>query len=394
MVRSPLGVFVVYFSGLLQGLTVVAFPASGTVLREMHGLSNEAYGSIFLPQTALTIVGSVFGGSLAAKLGLRWLLVLACLASALSQVFLLSTAFFDSEFALPLLLAGTAAMGLGFGVAAAPLNAYPGRLFPARPDPALVALHTMLGAGFSLGPLMVSGLVAADAWSTFPVLVLVANVVVGGLAVVASLPSSPAAEQGGGARAAVSWGPVLLFGLVAVLYAFAEGTFSNWASIFLHDARGVPESAAALAISGFWGALTVGRLLVSALVARVRSELIWLVLPVGMALTFLLLPLAQNAVSGVGLFILAGLCCSAFFPLTVAIASKRFPGHEALVSSMLIAALMVGVGAGSFALGAFRASASFDLIYRASAVYPIAALLLGLLLVTTRRPGASKVMDT
>ncbi len=385
-----LPVLAVYLATLLQGLTVVAFPASGTVLRQMHGLSNEAYGSIFLPQTAFTIVGSVAGGVLARRIGLKALLIVAAVAAAASQGLLLATAWFPSAYALALLLGGTAAMGLGFGLAAAPLNTYPGRFFPPSADTALVALHSVMGVGFSLGPLLVGILVGAGLWSTFPAAVLVGNIAIALAVVVAPLPEPDEQQAGTAPAAQLRWPVVAGFGVVAVLYAIAEGTFSNWASIFLNEARGVAEPVAAIAISGFWGALTVGRVVFSALVARVRAEWIWLSLPVGMAGTFILLPSANGAVVGVALFVVAGFFCSAFFPLTVAIATKRFPGREALVSSMLIASLMIGVGGGSFLLGALRASTSFDVIYRASAIYPVLALVLGLILVTSSRGAAFK----
>src|SRR5512147_96156 len=63
-------------------------------------------------------------------------------------------------------------------------------------------------------------------------------------------------------------------------------------------------------------------------------------------IAFLLLPYAMDAVTGIALFALAGFACSAFLPLTISLASQRFPRQIALVSSMLIAALMVGVGMG------------------------------------------------
>jgi len=59
-----------------------------------------------------------------------------------------------------------------------------------------------------------------------------------------------------------------------------------------------------------------------------------------------LLPGAHDAATGILAFALADLACSAFFPLTVGFASGRFGGHVAWVSSMLTAALMLGVGVG------------------------------------------------
>jgi predicted MFS family arabinose efflux permease len=104
---------------------------------------------------------------------------------------------------------------------------------------------------------------------------------------------------------------------------------------------------------------------------------IWLALPVLMIAAFWFLPGASTPVLGLGLFALAGLACSAFFPLTITLASERFPNEVAWVSSMLIAALMVGVGLGSFVIGPLREWLSLEQLYRLSAVYPGAVIGLG-----------------
>ncbi|MEL6186990.1 MAG: MFS transporter, partial [Myxococcota bacterium] len=329
-----------------------------------------------------TILGSVLGGALASRVGLKALLAGAAVLAASSQMLLLIVGLSEpgANSALPMLLAATGMLGLGFGIAAAPLNAFPALLFPRRADSALLALHTVIGLGFSVGPLIAGALVARGQWVAFPGGTLVLGLGLALAAVWARLPApaSPPVEVGG---ASVSWSTLGVFGLIAVLYAFAEGSFSNWAAVFLHDGRGVEEATAALALSAFWAALTVGRLALAGVVARVSAEMVWLLLLPAMAGVFLLLPLARGAWSGIGLFVLAGLSTSAFFPLTVAIASKRFPGREPLISSLLIAALMVGVGGGSFLLGALREQASFESIYRISAIYPAGALALALPLV-------------
>jgi fucose permease len=374
---------VVYAVSLIQGLTVVAFPASGTVLRAMHHLSDAEYGSLFLPQTLFTIVGSLLGGALARKIGLRALLVASSCAGLLSQLVLLSVVALPSNAVLPALLLGAGLMGLGFGGAAAPLNAYPGLLFPGRRDSALVALHTVLGAGFSLGPVLVGVLVASELWAVFPAVVAVGNGLMAVSGARVALPAQRPIESGRPVSAQ-SWAPLLVLSVIAVLYALAEGTFSNWASIYLHDARGVTEPLAALAISGFWATLTLGRLGAAAIVTRLAPLKLWLALPLAMIAVFLLLPYARGATTGIGLFCAAGLASSAFFPLTVAIANARYPGQEALVSSVLTAALMLGVGAGSFTLGALREDLSFDEIYRLSALYPLFAFALGALSATAR----------
>jgi predicted MFS family arabinose efflux permease len=167
---------------------------------------------------------------------------------------------------------------------------------------------------------------------------------------------------------------------MVILYAFAEGTFANWSVIFLHEERGIAPAQAALALSVFWAMMAVGRLLVSALLLRIPAARIWLTLPVLMISAFLLLPLAHSALTGIALFAFAGLACSAFFPVSVGLITRRFPASAALVSSLMIAALMLGVGSGSFAIGALRAMLSLENLYRVSTLYPLTAFVLAVML--------------
>ncbi|NJK89507.1 MAG: hypothetical protein HC923_08970, partial [Myxococcales bacterium] len=115
----------------------------------------------------LAIGGSMLGATLASIAGLRIMLVVACLSASASQLCLLTGH----------LHIGTALLGFGFGLGAAPLNAYPSRLFPGSPSAALVALHAVMGLGLSLGPIFVGGLIARDAWSTYPSFTLALGVV-------------------------------------------------------------------------------------------------------------------------------------------------------------------------------------------------------------------------
>ena len=45
MPRRRAGTVPVYAAGLMQGLVVVSFPASGALLRAAHGFSNAEYGA-------------------------------------------------------------------------------------------------------------------------------------------------------------------------------------------------------------------------------------------------------------------------------------------------------------------------------------------------------------
>ena len=365
----------VYVSALLQGLAMVSFPASGTILTGTLGLSSAQYGAIFLPQVALAIVGSVSGGTLARRLGLKTLLLAMLAANALSQLLLAGSLWVEPSLAFPAILLGTASMGLGFGLSGAPLNSFPPLLFPEKDETAVVAVHTLLGLGLAIGPLVVAPFVAAGQWVGFPLLLLSLMVLALAAAAGIAFPTDEAADT---AQAAATrpTGRVLfwLFVAVAVLYAFAEGTFSNWAVVYLNEGLGASEATAGLSLSVFWGALVAGRLLVSALVLRLPARAIWLALPVLMIAAFLLLPYAETAAAGIALFGLAGFGCSAFFPLTITLISKCFPEHVSWVSSMMVAALMTGVGIGSFVFGPLQDVFSFDQLYQLSALYPALAL--------------------
>ncbi len=386
-----LPVATLYSAGLAQGLTLVSFPASSAVLKQMHGFTDAQYGAIFLPQVAFAVVGALGGGAMANRLGLKTLLIASLILNTVSQLLLGSTVLLTPEMAFPVTLTATGAMGLAFGVGGAPLNGLPPIFFPARRDTAIVALHTALGAGLAIGPVIASALVMAKTWVAFPLSLASLCGALGALATFARFPRSNAVTVDAGedalaskrhpARTASFW----LFTAIAVLYAFAEGTFSNWAVLYLQDVKHLPVAVAAAALSVFWAAMVAGRLLASMLVLRIAPTSIWVALPVVMMATFLMLPYATTPTLGIGLFALAGFSCSAFFPLSIGIASSRFEPYGAWVSSMLIAALMVGVGLGSYLIGLLREMLALERLYQLSAFYPALVLVLVLGVIGIRR---------
>lgn len=387
--KSPAvsGVAVVYLSGFLQGLTLVSLPASSAVLKHMHGLTNSGYGFLFLPQVAFAVAGSFLGGALARRAGLRAILLAALLCNAFSQAALAESAYLQTEAAYYLLLLCASMLGLGFGLGAAPLNSYPQAFFPSRRDAAVVALHTLLAAGLAAGPLLAGLLISSGAWAWFPISLSLFSFLLAGAAALLRFPEfEERADKEVRARRSASSKTLWQLIAVAVLYAFAEGTFSNWAIIYLHESKNLTEAAGALALSLFWASLAVGRLLVSVLVAFILSERIWQTLPLFMAAVFIALPYADSPLAGVGLFALAGLSCSAFFPLTIRLASKSFPSHVAWVSSVITGALMVGIGMGTFAAGLLTGRLSLEVIYMISAIYPLSVFLLGRVLLRDVAP--------
>jgi fucose permease len=373
----------VYCSAFVQGLSGAAFPASAVVLRA-RGMGDAAYGSLFLAQMSLAVLGAVGAPLLLARLGLRRGLTTGGMAMALSAAALLAAALGPPAQVYAWALAGTALLGAGAGVSAAPLNAYPQLLFPGRAESAVVVLHTISGVGLAFAPALGAAGLGAGAWPAFPVLLLLANVVVAVLVERGDLPEPPhgAAHHGGGpARSVVLWA----FVAIAWLYGVTESVFGNWAIVFLTEERGVAATEAGTALAAFWAALTLGRVSIAALVWRVRADLVLPVLAALMSASALLVPLVSGPADAALFLALGGFGCSAVFPLALGLACARFPAHRAWVSSAAFAGLCAGLGTGSLAAGLLRPELTLAAIYRLAAAPPALACGLALVLLRGRR---------
>jgi fucose permease len=375
---SFLAVASVYLGAMMQGLALVSFAASGPVLRVAQHLSDAQYGLIFLPQVGATIGGALIGAGLARRLGMKRLLWIALLFDALSQFGLGLVSHVPSAWALPALLSATAAMGLGFGFMGSPMNGCPALFFPRNIGAATVGIHCFNGSGLIFGPMLLQLAMGHASFGAYPFAQGLLALALAAMTFMARFNVSTDDDDVSKPTETAPWrsGAFWVLAAIAITYSFAEGTFGNWASVYLQSDRHLDTDIAALGLSAFWAGVVAGRLFVSLLVLKLPERLIWRVLPVIMIVAFLLLPMVHSAAMGIGFFALAGLGCSAFFPLTVTLATRRFPRHLAWASAMMIAALMAGNGLGSFLLGVLHSHLSFESLYRASAIYPLLALLL------------------
>ena len=151
---------VVYGGGLAQGLALVSFPAAATILTaaEGYGLSSNQYGSIFLPLFVGAVLASLLAPPLARRRGLKTVLLagFACNALSMTMFALSSTCTGMADVAYAMVLTATGLLGIGFGATLTAINAYAASLFPGRGETAITALHTLLGTGTALAPLIVS----------------------------------------------------------------------------------------------------------------------------------------------------------------------------------------------------------------------------------------------
>ena len=202
---------VVNLAGLVQGITLVTFPAASTILTDPteYDLSNSQYGFMFIPQVLTAIATSLLGSRLASRFSAKDVLLAGLASNIASMLLLVVTTAFESDQAVayPLLLLATAFLGTGFGLTVPVVNTYVATFRPDHADRAVLVLNALLGLGTALAPVFVAIFVGLGFWWGLPILSTVLLVL---LALTASrLPlraetaahASAAAESAEAARA-------------------------------------------------------------------------------------------------------------------------------------------------------------------------------------------------
>ena len=421
-------------AGLVQGIALVTFPAASTIFtaRSSYDLSSSQYGAMFVPQVIAAIVASLLGAgllwpSLAGRLSEKTIFLAGLLAD-LAAMLLLTVSWFvvhQHAAAYVLLLAATACLGAGFGLAVPALNTLTAAFHPAAVDRSVLVLNALLGLGTALAPVFVAAFTGLGFWTGLPV--LAACLLAGLIAVSLRLPLNPgpaqhaespqphAADRPGagagqpgagqpgagqpragqpgagrpgagqpGARSLIPAG-FWVFGAFAVLYGICETMNGNWSQLDITSLGNGPATAS-LALAGFWAVVTAGRVLVAAIQRWLPSRAAYHSLPFLLAGAFVLIAvLPRNApVAAVAAFCLAGLGCSALLPLTISLGQQKLAGHQAVVAGAVIACYQAGYGIAAFGVGPLASlGVRLPAIFAASAV--VAAVMGGLSLVAAHR---------
>ena len=132
--RTEIGV--VYSAAVVQGLTLVTFPAASSIFTSPDGFGFDStrYGTMFVPQVVLAILSSGLAPKLARRWSLRRVLLVGFAANIVSMALLALTRLLlgAPDVAFGVLLVATGALGLGFGATVMALNTYAEAFFPGR----------------------------------------------------------------------------------------------------------------------------------------------------------------------------------------------------------------------------------------------------------------------
>jgi predicted MFS family arabinose efflux permease len=347
---------VVNLAGLVQGITLVTFPAASSIFTDPteYGLSNSQYGAMFLPQVVTAIITSLLGARLAHRFSSKQVLLFGLAANITAMVLLVVTSGIKSDpAAYPLLLIATAFLGTGFGLTVPVLNTYVAAFRPDRVDKAVLVLNALLGLGTALAPVFVAVFVGLGLWWGMPVLSTVLLVLL--LLASARLPlkaETTAAADKSGERTGILprfW----LFAGFAVLYGICETMNGNWSQQDMTSQLGASRTQASLALTAFWAMVTIGRILFAAIVRWMPARIVFHVLPIVLVGTFTLTAALPDDTPwlGVAVFGLAGLGCSALLPLTISLGQNSLVTMSAAVAGGVIAFYQVGYGIAAFGVG-------------------------------------------
>ncbi len=380
----------VYFSGFLQGVALILFPAAGPLFTDpgFHALTSSQFGLLFTPQIIAAIAASAFVARFASRFGMKRVLLLGLMANVLSMCMLAASHWLIGmgSLAFLVLLLGTAAAGAGFGFTISSLNAYAFDLFRDRTDAAITGLHVFTGMGQVGSSLLLGLFLSLGFWWGAPLTIGAALLLMIGFQLRLSLKLSmegmaPAQElRRPSLPARIWWYAVMVF-----LYGACEATFGNWSSIYLEQDAGWTMSEAALALSIFWGMVTVGRALFALTSIWFRPQALHRVSPFLVAVAFLALPSLSGSLPTLLGLALAGLALSFFFPLSVSLATAEEPALASAVSGTLVAALALGIGVSSNLAGFFREVLGLSLIFRLSSLYAFLMAVIVVYLTRTKK---------
>lgn len=260
-----------YLEFIILGLPAGFLGAAWPSIQREFSQPLDAVGFILLTNTLGNAIGSFFNGKITTHLGYGRAISLAA--------GLMAVGFFGTTLAPSFWVIVIVAFigGLGSGTIDAGLN----RFMAARSRAVLINwLHAAFGIGATLGPILMSFLLAGGvSWrSGYLGMLAVQAAVVAVMLVVQGLWSS---SQAGSAtaemitpakkvslretlRLPVVWLALFLF----AVYAGGEMATGQWAFSLFTLGRGIPETTAGFWTGLYWGSFTIGRLLLGVVVDR------------------------------------------------------------------------------------------------------------------------------
>jgi fucose permease len=281
-----------------------------------YGVSRTAIGITFFTGSFGFLLASSFAGQLVHRLGVRLALTLG------GGLFVVAALYMGTRPPFAAFLVVQLVIGFATGILESVLNAY----LALVPDSTtrLNRLHAFFGVGALIGPILATWIVGFTAW-TVVWLVLAGVCVPLTVGFVLAFPKqreTPEAAGGRGlVRSVLKQRAIVLGAVLLAVYVGLEIGMGNWGFSYLVQERARPEVIAGYAVSGYWLGLTLGRFLISPIMARLGATQIGLMYAslggVAVSAVFVwLVPLPAAAAAGLALL---GFFLGPVFPTTMAV---------------------------------------------------------------------------
>lgn len=242
---------------------------------------------------------------------------------------------------LVLILACIVVAGLGYGTVCICITVLVAELFSGRGAAALNLINMFFGVGAVAGPALASLTLARWGSALVPfglAIGLFALLLPLGWRLAARPPTrAPAAATPAPAATSLLATPLLwVLGALLLLYVGTETGLSGWTSVYLQHSTALDAAHAAQAASGFWLAITLGRLGGSLLGTRMAPSLLLQGCLVGAlgGVALLMIGVGNLALS-LAAVLLLGLCFGPVYPTALAITNATFRRAPSTATSVV-----------------------------------------------------------
>ncbi|MFZ2054208.1 MAG: MFS transporter [Candidatus Aminicenantales bacterium] len=325
----------IFVFGLVMAILGAILPS----LFERLDFNKSEAGNLFFFMNLAMLGMSVVFGPIVDRFGYRIFLALCSLLVAVSFF------FFTVAPTYSFLVAAAVLLGIGGGGLNGGSNALTSDLNPESRSAALNLLGIFFGFGALLIPLLIGTLLGILGLNTILVVAIVLSLIP---FVFFLLLRFPPAKQAQGfplrLAARVVGSPLLwLCGLLLFFQSGNEFTMGGWISTYLNEHFLFSPRTAALVLSGYWGSMMLGRLIVSRRLVKVlKNETLVLASAVlALAATALVAAAPSGPLAALGV-VLTGLGFAAIFPTTLAIAGEAFSDLTGTAFSVIFMIALAG----------------------------------------------------
>lgn len=322
--------------GLPDGLLGIAWP----YMSERSGVSLDSLGILLISFTSGYLSTSSTSGKIIRMISLGLLLAISCFLTATSLLMYVITNLWF------ILIVASFFLGAGGGAIDSSINTFAASRFSAS---TVNWLHAFYGVGATTGPLLVTFMLANNlewyhGYYTVAIIQVSLSVLFLSTQRMWQINSDPeekhaAADYFQTLQLPAVWLNIMIF----FLYTGLEQGFGQWLFTILTKARNLSEEESGLWTSGYWGSLTVGRILFGIVLTRIPVNKVLIGAMSGIVCSIILFAFNISYAASFFSVILLGLSNAPVFPSLISITPSRIgKTHTATAIGVQISFAMLG----------------------------------------------------